>query len=64
MLLSRDCGGCSQKKACNQRYRTVHSGEKVYCPDGSVHLVDSASVIETIEFQVAEANAECPNQRS
>jgi hypothetical protein len=64
MLLSRDCGGCSQKKTCGQRYRRVQSGEKVYCPDGSVHLVDSASVIQTIEFQIAEANEKCPIQRS
>jgi hypothetical protein len=27
-------------KACSKRYRKVGKGEKVYCPDGTVHLVD------------------------
>jgi len=39
-LLSRDCDGCSQMKACSKRYSTVTKGEKVYCPDGTAHLVD------------------------
>jgi len=39
-MLSRDCDGCSQMKACNTRYRKVEKGDKVYCPDGTVHLVD------------------------
>ncbi len=45
-MLSRDCDGCSQLKACNKRYGKVTKGEKVYCPDGTAHLVD-----ETIETQ-------------
>jgi len=39
-MLSRDCDGCSQMKACNTRYRKVGKGGKVYCPDGTAHLVD------------------------
>lgn len=39
-MLSRNCDGCSQQKACNKRYFKVGKGEKVYCPDGTVHLVD------------------------
>jgi hypothetical protein len=39
-LLSRDCDGCSQMKACSKRYYTVAKGDKVYCPDGTAHLVD------------------------
>ncbi|MCW4044066.1 MAG: hypothetical protein NWE94_00940 [Candidatus Bathyarchaeota archaeon] len=39
-LLSRDCDGCSQMRACSQRYNVVAKGDKVYCPDGTVHLVD------------------------
>jgi hypothetical protein len=39
-MLSRDCDGCSQLKACRNRYRKVGKGEKVYCPDGTAHLVD------------------------
>jgi hypothetical protein len=27
-------------KACGKRYRKVGKGEKVYCPDGTAHLVD------------------------
>jgi hypothetical protein len=39
-LLSRDCDGCSQMKACSRRYFVVEKGDKVYCPDGTAHLVD------------------------
>jgi hypothetical protein len=39
-ILSRDCDGCSQLKPCKKRYDKVTKGEKVYCPDGTVHLVD------------------------
>ena len=44
-MLSRDCDGCSQFKACSKRYGKVEKGGKVYCPDGTAHLVD-----ENIEF--------------
>lgn len=44
VLLSRDCDGCSQIKKCKVRYRKVQLGEKVYCPDGTSHLVDDSSV--------------------
>ena len=27
-------------KACSVRYRKVEKGGKVYCPDGTAHLVD------------------------
>jgi hypothetical protein len=47
-MLSRDCDGCSQLKACNKRYGKVSKGEKVYCPDGTAHLVDE----ETEGFSV------------
>ncbi|MBT0158430.1 hypothetical protein G4O51_00415 [Candidatus Bathyarchaeota archaeon A05DMB-2] len=39
-MLSRDCDGCSQQKACSRRYSRVGKGGKVYCPDGTAHLVD------------------------
>jgi len=39
-MLSRDCDGCSQMKACSKRYIKVSKGGKVYCPDGTTHLVD------------------------
>ncbi len=41
-MLSRDCWGCSQRQACQRRYSKVtpHNGAKVYCPDGTAHLVD------------------------
>ena len=43
-LLSRDCDGCSHMKICRKRYYKVEKGEKVYCPDGTAHLVDYASI--------------------
>ena len=39
-MISRDCDGCPQLKACSKRYRKVGKGGKVYCPDGTAHLVD------------------------
>ena len=39
-MLSRDCDGCSQIKSCKKRYEKVAKGEKVYCSDGTAHLVD------------------------
>ncbi|MGE5188154.1 MAG: hypothetical protein ACM3JE_03920 [Betaproteobacteria bacterium] len=39
-MLSRDCDGCSQMRACNRRFTITNKGEKVYCPDGTAHLVD------------------------
>jgi hypothetical protein len=40
-MLSRDCAGCSQLRICSARFRRVVRSEKVYCPDGTAHLVDS-----------------------
>jgi hypothetical protein len=42
-MLSRDCDGCSSLKACNKRYQKAQEWDKVYCPDGTAHLIDSAS---------------------
>ncbi|MGD6852496.1 MAG: hypothetical protein ACQCN6_10605 [Candidatus Bathyarchaeia archaeon] len=42
-MISRDCDGCGLLRVCMQRYRKVNMGEKVYCPDGTAHLVDEAS---------------------
>jgi hypothetical protein len=56
-MLSRDCDGCSQMKECSRRYRKVGKGGKVYCPDGTVHLVD-----EEIEIQIAPLNEQCVEQ--
>jgi hypothetical protein len=39
-MLSRDCDGCSQMKQCSKRFGIADKGEKVYCPDGTAHLVD------------------------
>jgi hypothetical protein len=41
-MLSRDCDGCSQQLySCQRRFNTVKVGERVFCPDGTAHLVDS-----------------------
>ncbi len=41
-VLSRDCDGCSHMKACSRRFVETEVYEKVYCPDGTAHLVDGA----------------------
>jgi hypothetical protein len=47
-MLSRDCDGCSQLAVCGKRYAKVAKGGKVYCPDGTVHLVDQNLVTQNI----------------
>jgi hypothetical protein len=44
-------------KACSKRYRKVGKGEKVYCPDGTAHLVD-----EDVEIQIVLLNEQCVEQ--
>ncbi len=39
-MLSRDCDGCTQIHICSERYKQVARNGKVYCPDGTAHLVD------------------------
>jgi hypothetical protein len=43
-MLSRDCDGCSQLKGCKKRFSKAQKGDKVYCPDGTAHLVDGDSI--------------------
>ncbi|HSV50016.1 MAG TPA: hypothetical protein VLH35_06835 [Candidatus Acidoferrales bacterium] len=43
-MISRDCDGCGLQKPCLKRYKKVNLYEKVYCPDGTAHLVDEASL--------------------
>jgi hypothetical protein len=41
-LLSRNCDGCSRRQfECKQRFGKARLGDKVYCPDGTAHLVDA-----------------------
>jgi hypothetical protein len=42
---------------CSKRYRKVKKGEKVYCPDGTAHLVD-----EKVKFQVVALKEQCLEQ--
>jgi hypothetical protein len=37
-------------KLCSKRYKNVNKGEKVYCPDGTAHLVDDSSVVQSIDL--------------
>lgn len=56
-MLSRDCDGCSQLKGCSKRFSKVKKGEKVYCPDGTAHLVDEASEIINPDLYFAYVKA-------
>ncbi|MCW4028942.1 MAG: hypothetical protein NWE92_04770 [Candidatus Bathyarchaeota archaeon] len=49
-MLSRDCDGCSNLKPCSKRYQRTRHGDKVYCPDGTAHLIDSDSVPQNPEM--------------
>lgn len=49
-MLSRDCDGCSQFKPCSKRYRAVSKGEKVYCVDGTAHLVDKDAIAQNADL--------------
>jgi len=41
-MLSKDCSGCSQMLfECKQRFERAQKGDKVYCPNGEAHLIDS-----------------------
>jgi hypothetical protein len=43
-MLSRDCDGCSKLRECSKRYQKAVKGDKVYCADGTAHLVDFYSI--------------------
>ena len=73
-MLSRNCDGCAQLQMCRVRFKQVELNEKVYCPDGTVHLVDQldeqAFVLkkrnrvssEAVSFEVCLAAAEGPER--
>jgi hypothetical protein len=42
-MLSRDCDGCSQMHACAKRFALAGLNDKVYCPDGTAHLIDGGA---------------------
>jgi hypothetical protein len=35
---------------CSKRYRGVSKGEKVYCSDGTAHLVDEDKVHQNVDL--------------
>ncbi|MGD0071762.1 MAG: hypothetical protein ABSB71_09420 [Candidatus Bathyarchaeia archaeon] len=43
-MISRDCDGCEIQRDCMMRFRLAIKGDKVSCPNGEVHLIDSASL--------------------
>ncbi len=40
-MLSKDCDGCECQPDCKRRFAQAKVGDKVYCPDGTAHLIDS-----------------------
>ena len=49
-MLSRDCDGCPTQKECAKRFYKAKKGDKVYCPDGTVHLIDDSSIRSSAEL--------------
>ncbi len=49
-MLSRDCDGCPMLHECSKRYRSVRIGEKVYCSDGTAHLVDQIPAPQNVDY--------------
>jgi hypothetical protein len=46
-MLSKHCDDCATLKECSKRCKKAAKGEKIYCADGTAHLVDdSVSVID------------------
>jgi hypothetical protein len=43
-MLSRDCDGCPNIPECQRRFQRTEWGDKVYCADGTAHLIDEATV--------------------
>lgn len=50
-MLSRDCDGCTQLHVCSGRYQLVKKDGKVYCPDGTTHLVDASSIPQDADMR-------------
>jgi hypothetical protein len=48
-MISRDCDGCSKLKECSRRYQKAMKGDKVYCPDGTAHLIDNYSINQSLD---------------
>jgi hypothetical protein len=44
-MISRDCDGCTMIKSCSKRYQKAAKWDKVYCPDGTAHLIDESSIV-------------------
>jgi hypothetical protein len=41
-VLSKNCEGCAlQQTECKKRFNKAQIWDKVYCPDGTAHLIDS-----------------------
>jgi hypothetical protein len=49
-MLSRDCDGCTMLKECSVRYKKTLKGDKVYCPDGTAHLIDCYSINQSTDI--------------
>lgn len=39
-MISRDCDACEQLYLCKKRYEKAVKFDKIFCPDGTAHLID------------------------
>ncbi len=47
-MLSKECEECTELKACSRRYSKAGQGDKIYCPDGAVHVV--TGTVQALDF--------------
>jgi hypothetical protein len=56
-MLSRDCDGCPLLKSCSKRFSKALTGDKVYCPDGTAHLIDHTENGQEVDLYIMHLEA-------
>ncbi|MCW4017510.1 MAG: hypothetical protein NWF00_02315 [Candidatus Bathyarchaeota archaeon] len=49
-MLSKECTDCLKIEECSKRYQNAKKGEKIYCPDGTIHFADDYLPMPAIDF--------------